>query len=97
MQCPSAPGESADTFHGRHCHGLHALPITKLGEHIGLEVGNEDLEVGCHQLGRCPRGPKSTYMQHMQRKLCQSHFKKTNVQICNAKDPNIKLQAIQRC
>ena len=53
MLCPSAPGESADVvaFHGRHWHGLHALPITVLGEHVGLEVGNEGLEVGEHPLG----------------------------------------------
>ena len=37
------------------------------------------------------------YMQHMQTKLCQSHFKKRNVQICNANDANIELQVIQRC
>jgi hypothetical protein len=43
-----------DTFHGRHGHGLHALPITVLGEHVGLEVGYEGLEVGEHPLGRCP-------------------------------------------
>jgi hypothetical protein len=30
-----------DAFHGRHWHGLHALPITVLGEHVGLEVGDE--------------------------------------------------------
>ena len=35
-------------------------------------------------------------MQHMQTKLSQSHIKKSNVQKCNAKDPNIELQAIWR-
>jgi hypothetical protein len=62
-RCPSAPGEIADlhdTFHGRHCHGLHALPITVLGERVGLEVGDEGIEVGEHPLGRCP----STYAAH---------------------------------
>jgi hypothetical protein len=49
-----------DTFHGQHCHGLHALPITVLGEHVGLEVGDEGLEVGEHPLGGCP----STYATH---------------------------------
>jgi hypothetical protein len=33
----------------------------------------------------------------MQTKLSQSHFKKSNVQKCNDKNPNIKLQAIQHC
>jgi hypothetical protein len=46
-----------DTFHGQYGHGLHALPITVLGEHIGLEVGDEGLEVGEHPLGCSP----STY------------------------------------
>jgi hypothetical protein len=46
MLCLSALGDSADAFHGRHGHGLHALQITELGEHVGLEVGY-------HPLGRC--------------------------------------------
>jgi hypothetical protein len=50
----------SDAFHGRHCHGLHALPITVLGEHVGLVVGDEGLEVGEHPLGRRP----STYAAH---------------------------------
>jgi hypothetical protein len=52
-----------DAFHERqslHCHRLHALPITVLGEHVGLEVGNEGLEVGKHPLGSCP----FTYAAH---------------------------------
>jgi hypothetical protein len=32
-------------------------------------------------------------MQHMQTKLCKNHFKKSNAEKCNAKDPNIELQA----
>jgi hypothetical protein len=53
MMCDAA----TDAFHVIHCHGLHALPITELREHVGLEVGYEGLEVGKHPLGRRP----STY------------------------------------
>ncbi len=65
------------------------VAIAVLREHVGLEVGDEGLEVGERPLGRCP-----SHMQHMQTKLSQSHIKKSNVQKCNAKDPNIELQAI---
>ncbi len=49
-----------DAFYGLYCHGLHALPITVLGEHVGLEVGDEGLEVDKHPLSRCP----SKYAAH---------------------------------
>jgi hypothetical protein len=71
MQCPSAPGASADAFHGRHCHGLHALPITELGEHVGLELGDEGLEVGYHPLGHRP----FTYAAH-ENKIVSEPFQK---------------------
>ena len=60
-----------DAFHGRHCHGLHALPITVLGEHVGLEVGDEGLEVGEHPLGRCP----STYAAHANKIVSEPYQK----------------------
>jgi hypothetical protein len=59
MLCPSAPGESADAsmddtvMDFMLCRGI-------LREHVGLEVGDEGLEVGEHPLGRCP----STYAAH---------------------------------
>jgi hypothetical protein len=71
-----------------------SVAITVLREHVGLEVGDEGLEVGEHPLGCCPSTVEVPHMQHMQTRLSQSHIKKSNVQICNAKDPNIALQAI---
>jgi hypothetical protein len=37
-----------------------SVAITVLREHVGLDVGYEELEVGEHPLGRCP----STYAAH---------------------------------
>jgi hypothetical protein len=79
-------------FHGQYCHGLDAPPITELGEHEGLEVGDKGLKVGDHPLGRRP----STYAAHANKNVPEP-FEESNVQICNAKDPSIKLQAIQCC
>jgi hypothetical protein len=66
-----------------------SVAITVLREHVGLEVGDDGLEVGEHPLGRCP----STHAAHAN-KIVSEPYQKSNVQICNAKDPNIKLQAI---
>jgi hypothetical protein len=60
-----------DAFHGRHGHGLHALPITVLGEHVDLEVGDVGLEVGEHPLGRRP----STFAAHAS-KIVSEQFQK---------------------
>jgi hypothetical protein len=60
-----------DAFHGRHGHGLHALPITVLREHVGLEAGDEGLEVGEHPLGCCP----STYAAHANKIVSEPYQK----------------------
>jgi hypothetical protein len=62
-----------------------------LREHVGLEVGDEGLEVGEHPLGRRP-----STCAALEKQIVSEPFQKSNPQICNAKDPNIKLQAIQR-
>jgi hypothetical protein len=95
MLCPSAPGESADASMDDTVMDFmlcQLVVIAVLRDHVGLEVGDEGLEVGEHPLGRYPSNVP--HMPHMQTKLSQSHIKKSNVQKCNAKDPNIELQAI---
>jgi hypothetical protein len=68
MLCDAA----TDAFHVRHCHGLHALPTTILREHVGLEVGDEGLEVGEHPLGRRP----SMYRAHAKTKCIRAISKR---------------------
>jgi hypothetical protein len=77
-----------DAFHGLHGHGLHTLPITVLGEHVGLEVGDEGLEVSIHLVVVLPH---MQHCQHMQTKMSRSHFKKSNVHNCNAKRPKHRI------
>jgi hypothetical protein len=61
-----------DTFHGQYGHCLHALPITVLGEHIGLEVGDEGLEVGEHSLGCSPSTYAACVSEPFQKEQCSN-------------------------
>jgi hypothetical protein len=74
-----------DSIHGLHSHGLHALPITVLGEHVGLEVGDEGLEVGEHPLGR--RQSPSKYAAHTN-KIVSKPFQKEQCSNMQCQRPN---------
>ena len=47
------------------------VAIAVLREHVGLEVGDEGLEVGEHPLGRCP----STYAAHANKIVSEPYQK----------------------
>ncbi len=48
------------------------VAIAVLREHVGLEVGDEGLEVGEHPLGRCP----STYAAHANKIVSEPYQKR---------------------
>ena len=74
MLCPSAPGESADASMDDTVMDFmlcQLVAIAVLREHVGLEVGDEGLEVGEHPLGRCP----STYAAHANKIVSEPYQK----------------------